>query len=94
MSKLFDRTGSIVALALSVPVIVFGCTQRPDAANVGADEHMARGGAPTESVDRWSVSGCTTDSDCQDMEDFVAVVCANEDKAACDAVATLMYFRD
>ena len=94
MSRLFDRTGSIVALALSVPVIVFGCSQRPDAANVGTDEHLARGGAPTESVDRWSVSGCTTDSDCQDMEDFVAVVCANESREACDAVVAQMFFRD
>lgn len=92
MSRLFDRSGSIVALALSVPVIVFACSQRPV-----AEAHApiaARAGAPAMDVQRWATSGCTTDSDCQDMEDFVAVVCANEEKAACDAVATLMFFRD
>lgn len=92
MNRLFDRTGSIVALALSVPVIVFGCTQRPLAeAHAPID---ARAGAPAMDVQRWATSGCHTDMDCQEMEDFVAVVCANEDKAACDAVASLMYFQD
>lgn len=85
MTRLFDRTGSLVALALSVPVIVNGCIQRPDAAPAHA---------PVADVDRWSVSGCTTDSDCQDMEDFVAVVCANEGKEACDVVIAQMFFRD
>lgn len=84
--------GSALALALSVPVIVFGCTQRPRAEAHAPIDAMA--GAPAMDVQRWSTSGCTTDMDCQEMEDFVAVVCANEDKAACDAVASLMYFRD
>lgn len=80
------------ALALSVPVIVFGCIQRPRAAAHAPID--ARTGVPAMDVQRWATSGCTTDMDCGAMENFVAVVCANEDKAACDAVVTMMFFRD
>lgn len=50
--------------------------------------------ASAEELGRWPVSGCTTDTDCEAMESFVSVVCANEGKAECDAVVALMYFRD
>lgn len=91
-SPIFDRVGSAVALALSVPVLVFACSQRPRAE--AHEPFNARAGSPHEDVQRWLTSGCTTDSDCEDMEAFAAIVCANEGKDACDTVVARMFFRD
>lgn len=96
---LFDPLGNCIAatfavVTLSGVAVAIALSQADACKREGADEFLARAGAPTEDVERWLTSGCTTDADCESMEETAAYVCANEDQHACDSFVRLAYFRD
>lgn len=96
---LFDPLGNCIAatfavVTLSGVAVAIALSQADACKREGVDEHLARSGAPTEDVERWFVSGCDTDMDCERMEEAAAYVCANEDQAVCDSFVRHAYFRD